>query len=404
VAVIKDKNRMNLKQNTEELLELLGGAGAFVRNNDTVLIKPNVLCGLKAETGATVCPEIVETLVRMCLDAGASKIYIAEASNWGIDSMEAFFHCGYDEVAKKTGSELIDLKKEEQTVKEINNIAHKTIKLPKLLFDVDVVINVPVLKTHNQTGVSISLKNLAVGICTDGEKQQRIHSIGLFQPLSQNSMEMGSLLDRMIVDVSRVLPPQLVVVDGFFGMHGWGSPIKGEPAGAGLLIGGTNPTAVDAVACSLIGQAVSDIPHLVIAGQKGLGEIDVEKIDTVGTPLEEAATPFKGALVTDLDSIVPENMNIYYKNACYSCISNFGYFLIQNSESLKDIGPITVILGRHDSVVQCRKGHVLYYGNCAGSNMYGGSFVPGCVPRSRRQVFEALGIGDRYESYEWADI
>ena len=108
------------------------------------------------------------------------------------------------------------MKKEEQTVKEINNIAHKTIKLPKLLFDVDSVINVPVLKTHNQTGVSISLKNLAVGVCTDREKKQRIHSIGLFQPPAQNAMEKGSLLDHMIVDVSRVLPTQLVVVDGFF--------------------------------------------------------------------------------------------------------------------------------------------------------------------------------------------
>lgn len=101
VAVIKDKNRKNLRQNIEELLKLLGGIGTFIRKNDTVLIKPNVLCGLKAETGATVCPEIVETLVRLCLNAGASKLYIAEASNWGIDSMEAFNHCGFDKVAKK---------------------------------------------------------------------------------------------------------------------------------------------------------------------------------------------------------------------------------------------------------------------------------------------------------------
>jgi uncharacterized protein (DUF362 family) len=300
VAVLKDKNRMNLERNTGELLELLGGTGAFVKKSDTVLIKPNVLCGLKAETGATVCPEIVETLVRLCRDAGASKVYIAEASNWGIDSMEAFYHCGYDDVAKKTGAELIDLKKEEQTGVEINNIAHRTIKLPKLLFDVDTVINVPVLKVHNQTGVSISLKNLAVGICSDNEKKKRIHSIGLFPPPDKKAMKDGSLLDRMIVDVSRALPDHLAVVDGFFGMHGWGSPIKGKPAGAGLLIGGRNPVAVDAVACYLIGQNVSEIPHLVLAGEKGLGEIDVKRIDTLGTPLEKAKTVFRGALVTDL--------------------------------------------------------------------------------------------------------
>ena len=170
------------------------------------------------------------------------------------------------------------------------------------------------LKTHNQTGVSISLKNLAVGVCTDKEKKQRIHSIGLFQPLPRNAMKNGSLLDHMIVDVSRVLPTQLVVIDGFFGMHGWGSPIKGEPAGAGLLIGGANRVAVDSIACYLIDQPVNNIPHLVLAGQMGLGEIDIKKIDTFGTPLEEAATPFRCALVTDLNNFTGHRFNQYLTN------------------------------------------------------------------------------------------
>jgi len=404
VAVLKDTNRSNLRSNVKHLLEMLGGMGSFVQKSDKVLIKPNVLCGLKAETGATVCPEILETLVNLSFEAGASKVCIAEASNWGIDSMKAFYHCGYNDIASRTGAELIDLKKESQIRKTINNPVHDSIELPKIIFDVDVVINVPVLKTHNQTIVSISLKNLVVGICSDKEKKNKIHSIGLFQPLSEESVRKGSLLDHMIADISQVLPTQLVVVDGFFGMQGWGAPIQGEPVGAGLLIGGRNRLTVDSISSYLIGIEPKKIPHLVLSYEKGLGEIDLNKIHVVGTPLGVARTSFKSSVITDLSSIIPDNMEVHCENACYSCISNFGYFLIQNKDCLQDLDPITVIIGRYDSDILSReKRYVLYYGNCAGSNMYGGSFVPGCVPRSRRQVFEALGIGNRYKSYEWSD-
>ena len=132
--------------------------------------------------------------------------------------------------------------------------------------------------------------------------------------------------------------------------------------------------------------------------------MDPKKIEVIGARLEEVRTPFKSSVMTDLSSILPHNMEVLCKNACYSCISNFGYFLLQNRQYLKDLGPITVIIGKQkrDEFQKDRR-HVLYYGNCAGVDMYGGSFVPGCVPRSRRQVFEALGIGNRYESYEWPD-
>lgn len=404
VAVIKDTDRSHLKENVEKLLATLGGMSSFVQKNSRVLIKPNVLCGLKAHTGATVCPETIETLVSLSFNAGATKVYIAEASNWGIDSMQALTFCGFDALAKRTGAFLIDLKKEKLINKKIDNPIHDSINLPQILFDVDAVINVPVLKTHNQAIVSVSLKNLAVGVCSDEEKKKRIHSIGLYQPPSEELKMRGTLLDYMIVDVSEVLPCSLVVVDGFFGMEGWGSPIKGTPPGAGLLIAGKNRVAVDSVASSLIGVVPEEVPHIVLAHEKDLGEMDLDKIDVIGARLEDVRTPFKSSVMTDFSSILPHNMEVLCENACYSCISNFGYFLLQNREHLKDLGPITVIIGKQkrDEFPNDRR-HVLYYGNCAGEDMYGGSFVPGCVPRSRRQVFEALGIGNRYESYEWPD-
>jgi len=402
VSVLKDHNRSKLGSNIKRLIEMIGGIQTIVRPSDTVLIKPNVLCGLKAETGATVCPETTAAIVELCRDAGASTVMIGEASNWGIDTMEAFRACGYDNLAEYTGSELVDLKMDEQVEVSIDDPIHNSILLPKTVFNVDVVIDIPVLKTHNQTIVSISLKNLSVGICNDQMKKSRIHSIGLYRPLPDELRVRGSELDFIIASLSKVLPCHLAVVDGFFGMHGFGSPIKGEPANAGLLAAGTDRVAVDAVCTDLIGLDPQRIPHIVLSGEKEIGTLKLDEIQVVGDPPESIRTPFREAIIEDIKDLAPDNVRIVCENACYSCVSNLGYFLKEHREQLEHLGPVTFVIGRTPaSSVEKIKGRIVYYGNCAGIEMYGGGFVPGCVPRSRRQVFEALGIGEQYQSYEW---
>lgn len=399
VAIHKVTDRGSLKNGVARLIESLGGIAMVVRTSDSVLVKPNVLTGLRAETGATVCPEVVEAIVQMCRDSGAGKIIIGEGSNWGIDTLEAFRACGYEEVAQRCGASLLDLKRDRQVEVSIGDPIHPTIELPRALFDVDVVIDVPVLKTHNQTVVSFSLKNLAVGACSDRMKKSFMHSICLVPPLSEERRTRGSGLDYMIASVSKALPCHFVVVDGFYGMQGNGAPLKGEPANAGILVAGMDRVAVDSVCARLIGIDPQKVPHIVLSAERGVGTLDMDDIEIVGDSIESTKVEFKGSIIEDIEALAPANMRIVRGNGCYSCVSNFGYFLKQHRAKLEDLGPVTVVIGTA-SVPACA-GKVVYYGNCAGQEMYGGGFVPGCVPRSRRQVFEALGIGERYESYEW---
>ena len=136
--------------------------------------------------------------------------------------------------------------------------------------------------------------------------------------------------------------------------------------------------------------------------KKGLEISRVDDIELVGATLETARVVFKGSILQNIEEFAPPNVRIVIGDACYSCLSNLGYFLKQHRSKLEDLGPVTFVVGSSTATVdQKRGGRVVYYGNCAGQGMYGGGFVPGCVPRSRRQVFEALGIVDRYESYEW---
>ena len=401
VAILKEFNRKNLKDSVKRLVQSIGGVEAVLRPSDSVLVKPNVLCGLTAETGATVCPEVIEGIVEMCLEAGASKIIVGEASNWGIDTMEAFHVCGYDMLSKRYGIQLLDLKKDRQVQVAIEDPVHPAIELPRTIFEVNVVVDVPVLKTHNQTVLSASLKNLAVGTCSDKMKKSHMHSICLTPPPSREQRARGSELDHMIASVSKVLPCHLVVVDGFYGMQGHGSPIKGEPANAGILVAGRDRVAVDSICARLIGIDPELVPHIRLSAEQGIGTLRLDDIKLIGESIESAGVKFKESIIRNIEALAPANVKILNENACYSCISNLGYFLVEHGAQLEDLGPVTFVLGKATAANVARhSGRIVYYGNCAGAEMYGGGFVPGCVPRSRRQVFEALGIGDRYESYE----
>jgi len=147
----------------------------------------------------------------MCYEAGAKKVIIAESSNWGIDTFEAFKACGYFEIAEKTGAELLYLKKDEIIERKIDGYVLKKVRIPKTILEADTVINIPVLKTHSMTKVTLSLKNVTVGISTDEDKQKCLHRIGIFPALSDEMAKKGSFLDYSIVDINTISRSDLII-------------------------------------------------------------------------------------------------------------------------------------------------------------------------------------------------
>ena len=91
-----------------------------------------------------------------------------EGSWVGGNTKEAFKVCGYEDIAKKYGVELIDTKKEKYTSYNCGGI---DINICDCAMNVDFMINVPVLKGHCQTEVTCALKNNK-GIIPDKEKRR----------------------------------------------------------------------------------------------------------------------------------------------------------------------------------------------------------------------------------------
>jgi ferredoxin len=133
----------------------------------------------------------------------------------------------------------------------------------------DIVVCVPKFKTHGLTQVTGAIKNM-FGILVGGEKG-RMHAItGGYRNFSE-----------LLVDIYQIRPPDLVIMDAIVGMEGNG-PTGGDPRRINKIIVSNDGVAVDAAMVAMMGRKPNRIHTLKIAAQRGVGEINVSKMEIVG--------------------------------------------------------------------------------------------------------------------------
>jgi Pyruvate/2-oxoacid:ferredoxin oxidoreductase delta subunit len=125
--------------------------------------------------------------------------------------------------------------------------------IPRILNEAR-LINLPVLKTHVVSTMTLSMKN-PMGILPRPSRRA-MHTFGI---------------DQCIVDMNLGLKPDLNIIDGSVGQDGDG-PLYGDKANLQVLIAGRDNLAVDLVSCQTVGVKPRDIPHLKLA------------LEQIGTP------------------------------------------------------------------------------------------------------------------------
>jgi uncharacterized protein (DUF362 family) len=400
--------RKKESESVSSLLERVLGAGGFEKalrgGVSNVLIKPNLLVPKLPSTGATTHVELVEELVKICLEGGARQITIAESSNWGIDTDHVFQKLGYGDMAKRKGCRLLNFKKDQLVDVSIKGRYIEQVKLPRALLDADLVVNFPVLKVHRMTHVTLGMKNVAVGSMTDDQKEKVIHAIGRPFILPDEMVQEGSGLDWAILELNLVLPVGFTVIDGLVGQEGPGAPLTGQPVGAGVLVAGDNLVAVDTVGSKLMGVDPRKVAYLVMAEKAGLGPVDLDKIEIKGDDMKETRRLFAPAIPSCFDDRLPDGVEIHNHGGCYACRSVLNYFVRRHAPELKNLGKVTFYTGKPPrEKIGSERRHLVFVGNCTLASLYGGGFVPGCPPRSRRQLFQALGAVDLYTADEEAE-
>jgi uncharacterized protein (DUF362 family) len=145
----------------------------------------------------------------------------------------------------------------------------RKIALLRDVMEAEVYISVPKMKTHGLTMISGAMKN-NYGLLAGAQKSW-------FHYYSGDPKRFA----RVVVELFRIRPPDLVIMDGILAMEGYG-PASPETRWVNKILAATDAVALDTVEAKIIGFSVADVPYLCIARELGLGQTDLNSIEVVG--------------------------------------------------------------------------------------------------------------------------
>jgi len=221
-----------------------------IKGWEKIILKPNLTTNRKPPCTTPV--ELVEEVVKFIQTIGA-EIVIAEGSG-GCDTQKAFRDLGYQDLAEKYNLKLVDLNREERIEKENTQaLVLKRVKLPKIIFE-GFLINLPVLKEHNEAVVTCAMKNL-FGLYLN----QKVSSIFGWW----NKSELHHFgVHESIHDLNLYVKSHFILVDASVGQKG--NEITGYPCQPplGKLIAGFDAKEIDKICANLLGHKIEEVEYL----------------------------------------------------------------------------------------------------------------------------------------------
>ena len=246
----------------DKAIASLGGMKTFVHKGNTVVVKPNIGWDVIPERAANTNPLLVNRIIKHCLDAGAKDVYVFDhtCDSWN----SCYSNSGIERSVKDAGGKIVPGNSEKyyQQVSISKGKRLKESKVHELILECDVFINVPVLKSHNSTDLTISMKNL-MGIVWDRGYWHR------------------NDLNQCIADFPSFKKPDLNIVDAYSVM------MKNGPRGVSRSdvvtmksqIISTDIVAADAAAAKLFGSDPQNIEYIKYAYDMKIGEMDLSKLN-----------------------------------------------------------------------------------------------------------------------------
>lgn len=221
-----------------EIYKITGGPNV---KGKRVLVKPNILTDDDPAKCISTHPVVVEAMVRFLQSNGATVV-VGDSPAVHTQKFRGE-KSGIYKVCETTGAEWIDF-----TSNPVEKKLNKgKIKIAAIVDQVDLIISLPKFKNHELVYFTGAIKN-TLGI-VPGFNKAKQHA------LHQDRKWFGEFL----VDLNEVVLPDYFLMDGIMGMEGPG-PGRGIPIEIGLLLGSTNPLALDMTASRIAGYDPMLIP------------------------------------------------------------------------------------------------------------------------------------------------
>lgn len=239
-----------IEEAARRVIVQVGGMASVLRGAKMAVLKPNFVAGRNASTGSTTSFGLLKVVAAEVRACGAEPV-LCEMPGTEFDREATYTILGVEQFCADNGIRIvrIDPEGDEQDWVALEPVGAKKLRrfhVPRLLNDA-CLINLPVLKTHVVSGMSLGMKN-PMGILPRPDRRA-MHTFGI---------------DQSIVDMNLGIKPALTIVDGSAGQDGEG-PLYGDTSDLQVLVAGRDSLAVDLVCCQLVGVKPRAIPHLRLA-------------------------------------------------------------------------------------------------------------------------------------------
>jgi len=370
VAVVRNEGKPSDEQiykMVKEAIDYLGGIKSVVKKGNSVALKPNVVTGRLSGPGVTTDKRVVEALIRLVKEAEAGRILIVEGSGYFSETSKALELSGYIELAEKYNVEVIDVDKSPVIKIDVPDaLLIENVEVSEAFMDVDVRINVPVMKTHDQLKVTLGVKNLK-GVLPKYMKRE-FHRVGVV---------------KGIIDLNKAVPVDLTVLDAIVAMEGLG-PSFGSKVELNTIIASKDVYALDRVASKIMGFEAEELDYLVEAEAAKIINLK-SPIDVIGEPIESYTYKFERAPTgTDF----AEGVTVISEGACSACHGTIHsvFYDLEQMQKMGEIRDLVIVVGSNAEVPSDIHTKPVIMGACQAKNADKGCYVAGCPPNNDKML------------------
>ncbi len=263
-----DDEREIVTRMTRRALEALGGMGRLVRAGQSVVVKPNIAWVWGPEMATNTNPWVVAALVAMCREAGAGRVLVLD-NTIARDPSRSYQASGIAAAAAEAGAEVPYVNRDQAVELPVpGGFELESWTFCREFVDerrCDVLINVPILKHHGTSRLSIALKNVFGMVAGErGDLHRQIH--------------------RKMPDLHRLIKVDLTVMDAYRVLRTHGpnggtlEDVDNSRQGARRIVASRDPVAVDAYGAHMFGYGPGQIGFVANAQEAGLGTADWQSL------------------------------------------------------------------------------------------------------------------------------
>jgi len=252
LAVVRGKDADKMVRTA---IEKIGGMGRFISPGEKVLLKPNAAWDRQPEQAANTNPAVVGTVVRLCLEARASGVWVTDVSV--NDPYRCFARSGIEDAVKRAGGRIRFTTENDFVLTDLKGESLKVWPVSAFYHQADKLINLPVVKHHSLSKCTMAMKNLYG--CLGGQRN-RLHQD----------------INTSIADLASAIRPTLTVMDATRVLKRNG-PTGGNISDVSIentVVAGVDLVAIESYGLRFLDLKVEDIPFITMADKRGIGISD----------------------------------------------------------------------------------------------------------------------------------